>query len=255
METRSGSVEVAGSGDPATASKNEHQFQNHRQGDFIMSEENSDTTTTSPSNDSTESLNTDTTDPSEDRLADVPNLLDGSGEDPGDDYLSETGYASAPETYEAFELPEGFQLDEVLLDHVAPVLQELDTDQGQAQKLVDAYTQFQQAEVERVEQEYVERQMEWVRTLEEDPEFGGAGEEGRSRFDANIAAANKGAFYLGEDFARTLGEYGMQNHPVIVRALARLGQVVGEARLVTSGESPRAERRAADVMFPSVAGK
>jgi hypothetical protein len=220
-----------------------------------MSEEITDTTNDNPSSDLAESLNTDTTDPLKDRLADVPNLLDGSGEEPSDEYSSDTGYAFAPETYEAFDLPEGFQLDEVLLDHVAPVLQELDTDQGQAQKLVDAYTQFQKAEVERVEQEYVERQMEWVQSLEEDPEFGGAGEEGRSRFDANIAAANKGAYYLGEDFARTLGEFGMQNHPVIVRALARLGQVVGEARLVTSGETPRTEKRVADVMFPSVSGK
>jgi len=188
-------------------------------------------------------------------LSGVPNLLDGSGDDSSGAFNSENDFSSAPESYEAFDLPEGFQLDEVLLDHVAPVLQELDTDQGQAQKLVDAYSEFQQTENERLQQEYVDTQMEWVKSLEEDPDFGGRGEEGRSRFNANVAFAHKGANYLGEDFAQTLGEYGMQNHPVIVRALAQLGQVVGEARLVTSGERPRTEKRAADVMFPSVAGK
>ena len=220
-----------------------------------MSDEFSESSNESSPDVSAEDLNTDTTSASGDALADVPSLVTPLAEEPTDELSSDTEYTSGAETFEAFDLPEGFQLDEVLLDHVTPVLQELDTDQGQAQKLVDAYTQFQQAQVERTEQEYVDRQMEWVRSLEEDPDFGGAGEEGRSRFDANIAYANKGAYYLGEDFAQTLGEYGMQNHPVIVRALARLGQVVGEARLVTSGETPRAEKRVADVMFPSVAGK
>ena len=64
------------------------------------------------------------------------------GEEEGTQEPEKKAPEGAPEKYDAFTMPEGFQLDEGRMTETTALFKELNLTQGNAQKLVDAYCKF-----------------------------------------------------------------------------------------------------------------
>lgn len=168
----------------------------------------------------------------------------------------ETAEAKAnevPETYEAYKLPEGVQVDEALLGEFNTVAKELGLTQAQAQKLVDLQAKTAAAG-ETGREEFLAQALKtqsdtWVNEIKNDPELGGA------KFDATVSTAVKAiSTFFGDDFRQLLNDSGIGNNPALVRGMHKIGLAISEDKLVIPGSdaSVTEDKRAADVMFGDV---
>lgn len=168
----------------------------------------------------------------------------------------ETAEAKAnevPETYEAYKLPEGVQVDEALLGEFNTVAKELGLTQAQAQKLVDLQAKTAAAG-ETGRQEYLEQALKvqsekWVNEIKSDPELGGA------KFDATVSTAVKAiSTFFGDDFRQLLNDSGIGNNPALIRGMHKIGLAISEDKLVIPGSdaSVTEEVSAAKAIFGDV---
>lgn len=146
------------------------------------------------------------------------------------------------EGYE-FKAPEGVQLDKAALDGFLPLAKEMGLTAEAAQKLVDYQAGLMQSQA----QSYIDQQAKWQDDIKADPEFGGA------KFDESLRQAKAVVEHIGPEFKDFLNASGMGNHPVIFRALAKLGPKFATDKVV-SGESrnPGGTTKTEDVFFPSM---
>lgn len=168
----------------------------------------------------------------------------------------ETAEAKAnevPETYEAYKLPEGVQVDEALLGEFNTVAKELGLTQAQAQKLVDLQAKTAAAG-ETGREEFLAQALKtqsdaWVNEIKSDPELGGA------KFEATVSTAVKAiSTFFGDDFRQLLNDSGIGNNPALIRGMHKIGLAISEDKLVIPGSdaSVTEDKRAADVMFGDV---
>ena len=154
----------------------------------------------------------------------------------------------APEAYAAFTVPEGFTLDQALVDQFAPLFKESNLSQEAAQKLVDAYASSQKASAEAqskaAEEGAKQLQADWVKEFKADPEFGGAN-EAKSLKDANRAFE---ALATPAEIT-AIREFGLLNYPPLVRILARAGALMGESGTFHSGGSPETRKSDEEVFY------
>lgn len=158
-----------------------------------------------------------------------------------------------PETYEAYKLPEGVEVDEALLGEFNVVAKELGLTQAQAQKLVDLQAKTAAAgetgRAEFLEQALKAQSDKWVNEIKSDPELGGA------KFDATVSTAVKAiSTFFGDDFRQLLNDSGIGNNPALIRGMHKIGLAISEDKLVIPGSdaSVTEDKRAADVMFGDV---
>lgn len=156
----------------------------------------------------------------------------------------------APETYEAFKMPDGVEADEKLFAEFATVAKELGLTQDQAQKLVDlqAKTALSETELrtEQLTKALDAQKTRWADEIKNDPELGG------SKFDATVTTAVKAvSMFFGDDVRQLLNESGIGNHPGLIRGLHKIGLAISEDRIVIPGSDASAtgEKSAAEVMF------
>jgi hypothetical protein len=143
-------------------------------------------------------------------------------------------------------LPEGVQLDTKAMDLASPMLTELGLNQGQAQKVLDAYMAIRRQELEGG----LAATRAWQETAVNDPEFGG------DKFAINQAKGNA----LLEKFGDAeLGDYlvtsGLGNHPALFRFVSRLAAAMGEDAPVKSSiaAGPQPKDRLA-ILYPDAKG-
>lgn len=158
-----------------------------------------------------------------------------------------------PETYEAYKLPEGVQVDEALLGEFNTVAKELGLTQAQAQKLVDLQAKTAAAG-ETGREEFLAKALKtqsdtWVNEIKNDPELGGA------KFDATVSTAVKAiSTFFGDDFRELLNDSGIGNNPALIRGMHKIGMAISEDKLVIPGSDASAteEVSAAKAMFGDV---
>lgn len=133
--------------------------------------------------------------------------------------------STVPESY-SFEAPEGFNVDNDLINGMTPVFKELGLSQEQASKLVQKYNEQSAAQMQDT---IAQSQTQWETELRNDPDFGG------DNFDTNAAqVAEFVAKTIPEDmkdgFYKTLNETGMGSHPAFVKYMFQLSKMfpVGE---------------------------
>lgn len=129
----------------------------------------------------------------------------------------------APETYADFKLPEGVKIDEGLTSAALPVFKELNLTQEQAQRLID----IQAKGVQDAAQAHVDTWKEtvdgWRMETKADKEIGG--EKLAETLDFSKQAVEK----VGTPgFKKFLDDYGIGNHPEVVRFLARVGRATAD---------------------------
>lgn len=144
----------------------------------------------------------------------------GEGDEAGDDDKPD----GAPETYEAFAVPEGVTLNEAAVEAAVPVFKELGLKQEQAQKLVDLWTAQARATEEANLKALQDYNAALTAKVKADPEIGGAA------LKSTLATVRKGlaAFDKGGAFERLLKETGFGNEPDVLRFLKAVGEAQAE---------------------------
>jgi len=158
----------------------------------------------------------------------------------------------APELYE-FEvpdgLPEGFEMDEAVVDALAEVSRELDLSQTNAQKLIDKVWPVIHR---RAEEQQTALHEQWNADTRADKEIGG------QKLDENLGIAKKALDAFGNDGLRELLNGPLGSHPEVVRFLWRVGQTVSEDKFVGGKQGqasvdPTDRAAVAKVLYPNSA--
>lgn len=154
-----------------------------------------------------------------------------------------------PETYEAFTLPEGVQLDDKVLAQATPIFKDVGLSQDQAQKLVSLYAGMQQTAAEAQIAGFNQVKSDWQAQIKGDPEFGG------DKLPKTLGAAKAVlAKYGDKALVNDLKEWGWANHPGLIRLLARVDANLSEDTLVNADATaqPGAKQRPEDILWPSM---
>jgi hypothetical protein len=147
--------------------------------------------------------------------------------------------------YEAFTLPEGVALDPEQLTPATELFAESGLSQEQAQKFIDLAMARESAAAHRGVQAFVDLQNQWVSEIKADPDIGG------DRLKASLSSAARAIDRLNVPGLReALNLTGAGNHPAVVKAFVRLGQMISEDRFRPGHPTrPEVPRSPAEVIY------
>lgn len=156
-----------------------------------------------------------------------------------------TPAGGGPDGYEAFTLPAGVTIDGPSLAAATQLFRKAGLDQATAQQFVDLALGRERTHQQRNMQAFADLQNKWTGDVKADPEIGG------DRLPACLAAAARVIDRLGVPGLReALSFTGAGNHPAVVKAFARLGQMLAEDRFQPGGRAaPAVPRSPADVIY------
>lgn len=151
----------------------------------------------------------------------------------------------APESYEAFKLPEGVQMDEAGIKSFTEFAKSMDLTQEAAQTFIEKLGPAMQARQMAVIET---TRAGWLESLKTDKELGG------DKFDESLTLADRGLKAVGsEALNKLLTESGLNKHPEIVRAFVRVGKEVSEdGKFVSGGAASAKTMTTAQRMFPNM---
>lgn len=148
-------------------------------------------------------------------------------------------------------MPEGFEVDQALLDELGPEFKELGLTNAQAQKLADKFIAAQQAKAEEQGTKWSETVTKWADDAKADKEIGG------DKWDSTVAASQRAVKQFGTPALREyLNASGGGNHPELIRFMAKVGAMIKEDSPAGSGSGGSGKPAdPAHVLFPSDAPK
>lgn len=148
-------------------------------------------------------------------------------------------------TYSDFKMPDGMTIDAEELARAHALFAESGLPQEHAQKFVDHAVSREKAAAERGLKAFIELQNKWVSEIKADPDIGGA------KLNASMAAAARAIDRLAVSGLReALNLTGAGNHPAVVKAFVRLGQLISEDRFAPGHDAaPAAPRSPAEVIY------
>ena len=151
----------------------------------------------------------------------------------------------APPSYGEFKLPEGVTVDADSLRPATELFAETGLSQDQAQKFIDLAMARETAAAHKSVQAFVDLQNQWVSEIKADPDIGG------DRLKSSLASANRAIDRLNVPGLReALNFTGAGNHPAIVKAFVRLGQMIAEDRFRPGHPArPQVPRSPAEVIY------
>ncbi len=171
-------------------------------------------------------------------------------EPPGSAHESEAGAPrseaeAARPSYGEFKLPEGVTADAESLKPATELFAETGLSQEQAQKFIDLAMARETAAQHRGAQAFVDLQNQWVSEIKADPDIGG------DRLKASLASAARAIDRLAVPGLReALNFTGAGNHPAVVKAFVRLGQMISEDRFRPGQHAaPQVPRSPAEVIY------
>lgn len=171
---------------------------------------------------------------------------------------TEPAKPGAPEKYEPFKAPEGFEIDAPTAEKASAVFKELGLNQDQAQKLVDFYAQTSKDANEAPYKLYEEMRNNWRSEVLKDPALGD-GTNLRAEVKATIGRAiDSLPTDVARDFRAAMDLTGAGDNPAFIRAFYNLAQRLGEGTSVKAG-SPApvrapgaAPKSAAAAIYPNL---
>jgi hypothetical protein len=148
-------------------------------------------------------------------------------------------------TYSEFKLPEGVTADAEQLKPATELFAETGLSQDQAQKFIDLAMARETAAAHKSVQAFVDLQNQWVSEIKADPDIGG------DRLKSSLASANRAIDRLNVPGLReALNFTGAGNHPAVVKAFVRLGQMIAEDRFRPGHLTrPQVPRSPAEVIY------
>lgn len=163
--------------------------------------------------------------------------------------------ALTPERYEL--ALEGFSIDPALVQNADPVLRDIGLSNEAANKLLpvarDIMARTQESLVRRIEDAAAAQKQSWHAAFVADPEIGGARRSETEHFAAKALDAL--GYAQGHPFRVALDASGFGNHPDMIRAFRRLGELVGEdGSFVRPTTAPSRNRPVWERLYPNEAG-
>lgn len=145
------------------------------------------------------------------------------------------------------KLPDGFKLGEENLKEFNSIFDDANlSTAGKQQKLVDLQVKIWQAEQRAFQDALAAAPAKDLEELKTDKAFGGP------NFQATVDGAKRiERLAFGDDLAKLLTPYGLQNSPVVIKGLARMARLIADDSVGTNtgsnGSDADAEMKA---MFP-----
>lgn len=137
----------------------------------------------------------------------------------------------APEKYEKFNLPEGFEIPEESFNVFSETFTELGLTQEQAQKLVDVDLKIKQATMQ-ADQEAINKQVEtWRADIKK--EFGEGFPEAQQKAKHALST------YFSKELVSELDKLYLLDNPELFRALHKIGGTISEDSLVTGDKATK----------------
>lgn len=153
----------------------------------------------------------------------------------------------APESYDEFKMPEGVEVDTELADAFAPLMKEAQLTQEQAQLFATTMAKQVQMQVQ-IQQDAAEQQnVDWLATAKADKDYGG------DKFDENVGIAAKAVEHFGnEGFREVLENYGLYNHPEMIRFMVNVGKATQEDKPGgNTGGSSQVVKDHVSILYPN----
>jgi len=158
----------------------------------------------------------------------------------------------APEAYETFKVPDGFELDPVVAKDFSDLAKTMNLPQAQAQELVDFYVAKTQEAFTAPFKAYKDMQEGWVNEAKDHPELRGKLDQVKNTVAAAIDGL--GDAKLASDFRAAMDLTGAGNHPAFIRVFYKLAQAVTEGTHVRgAGPSPHGQTEGGTATRPSAA--
>jgi len=168
-------------------------------------------------------------------------------ETPGVGAKAGEGDASTDNVYTDFVMPEGMELNSTLLDQAVPIFKELGLTKEQSQKLVDFHAQQIQNGIKSQAESFDQLKQDWRAQTENDPELGG------DKLTENVATARVALDKLGTpELTKLLDDFGMGNHPEMIRFMARVGKFMKEDSPGNTGNAvPQNKKDRSSILYPN----
>lgn len=161
--------------------------------------------------------------------------------------------AGAPEKYEPFKLPEGYELKEDSATAAQTLFKELNLNQEAAQKLIDFVAPSLLEAVEAPFNAYQEVRNGWRNEVFKDPELG-TGTAIKPEVKANIGKLIDTFGPNAQAFREAMDATGVGDHPAFVRAMNYMAQFATEGKSVTgTGPSPHGQNARGNAARPNIA--
>ncbi len=151
---------------------------------------------------------------------------------------------SAPDEYEDFTLPEGYEANEAELGEFKTLAKDFNLSQDQAQSLIDFEAKRMQDQASQLAKTWHDQVGGWLDDAKADKEIGGREWNGTLRY-AN-AFVNK---FGSEGLREVMEQVGLGNHPEVLRAFAKAGRAISDDE-IESGKGPAAApKTAAELIY------
>jgi hypothetical protein len=164
--------------------------------------------------------------------------------------------ADLPEAYE-FKLPEGVELDENALPMVQELFKELGLPQDKAQAVMDkllAIDQARQPTAEQVEQQQVEAitnlNKTWADECSKLPDIGGENFQKSLEISSQVMVK-----FATPELRQMLNQSALGSNPEFFKFIHAIGSSMAPDTMEHGGESTKATKRPADVMFGDLFNK
>jgi hypothetical protein len=149
---------------------------------------------------------------------------------------------------------EGFSIDPALVQNADPVLRDIGLSNDAANKLLpvarDIMARTQESLARQIEDAATAQKKTWHDAFVADPEIGGARRAETEHFAAKALDAM--GYAQGHPFRQALDNSGFGNHPDMIRAFRRLGELVGEdGSFVRPTTAPSRNRPVWERLYPN----
>lgn len=162
--------------------------------------------------------------------------------------------ASVPESYELTP-PEGFEaLDPETVEFATPILKDLNLTNEQANKLMPVAgklaERLQAMGQQQMLGEITAQRKAWAQEAQGDPEIGG--DKWNETTHLADKALNALGYPKGSPFRSLLTDTGLDNHPEMIRAMRKVGELVSEDGDFVRGEiGTQVKKSREEVLYPA----
>lgn len=163
----------------------------------------------------------------------------------------------APEKYEPFKVPEGFELNKDNLAKAEGIFKELGLSQDAGQKLIDLYAEQIKSTITDPHKAFEAQQTEWQQAAQRDPEIGPKVKEIQQTLGRAFDTLDNPA--LVREFKQVMDLTGAGDNPAFIKVLNAWAQQIIEGRPVRgAGPSPLgmgklgAKPTAAQALYPNL---
>lgn len=164
----------------------------------------------------------------------------------------------APEKYEDFKLPEGYELDKASAEKATAAFKNMGLSQAQAQDLINLYAETSLEAEQAPYKAYADMREGWRNELKADPDIGSKLPQVKEAIGRAFNAINDPA--LEKSFREVMDLTGAGDHPAFAKMFYKLAEAYTEGRHV-AGKGPSAasqkkpgqgEPTAAQALYPDL---